>query len=99
MALFRSPFDLNYCLEKFPDEWQRYLTTAACWRRGTASLVLEVDEDPAEVLIVFLQTMVRDLICGWFRKRRTRFLSWPLPLPGMISTSAIFLRMASSMMR
>src|SRR2546423_5883604 len=38
------------------------------------------------------------LISFWSRNRRTRFLSWPDPFPGMISTRVAFLAIASSMM-
>src|SRR5688500_14978877 len=39
------------------------------------------------------------LICPWFRNRSTFFFSCPLPLPGMISTSSIFLSIASCTIR
>jgi len=63
-----------------------------------APSVLEVDEQPPEVLPSFSTRWYLALISFWSRNRRTRFFNWPVPLPGMISTVLAFFRSASSMM-
>jgi len=49
----------------------------------------------SEVVGVFSTRSYMALISFWSRKRNTRFFNWPLPFPGMISTSRTFFCTAS----
>jgi hypothetical protein len=60
-------------------------------------LVSEVHEHPAEIVRVLLDPVIERLDVLSVEETQHAFLSWPLPLPGMISTNRAFFSIASSM--